>query len=251
MKLKILIYTALSLVACALSAQVVTDKKNVSDKKTVWDYPVKPATEEWKNFKSNQEMVDACQIPEKVLAILSTEELTDICLHYPLIADVFAFENTNEGLAKLIDDFNGIRELYKRTDVSRSLSKRYLQKVQDFSFLEGKSSNVEKGYFIISVSVLEVFLSRIEWPDNNEKTIHKELLQNLVLGYEEKCKYLDYFKGFGLQTNFYSRSHVIAKLDKLSIELLPRKDKSSILFSGMADEQSVNIMDKLSHQLIK
>jgi carbonic anhydrase len=41
MKYKILIYTVLSLVACALSAQVVTDRK------VMWDYPVKSGMEGW------------------------------------------------------------------------------------------------------------------------------------------------------------------------------------------------------------
>ena len=175
MKYKVFLFAVFSLLACVLNAQTAINKK------VTWDYPVKPGSEEWRKFQSNEEMVKACQIPEKVLAILSVEELTDICLQYPLIADVFAFENLNEGLAKLNDDFNGIRELYKRTDVSRGLLKRYLQKVQDFSFLEGKNSNVEKGYFIISVSILEVLLSRIEWPDNNGRTIHKEILQKWTI----------------------------------------------------------------------
>jgi hypothetical protein len=76
-------------------------------------------------------------------------------------------------------------------------------------------------------------------------------LQNLVAGYEGKCRYADYFKGFGLQTNFYSKSHVISKLDKPSVGLLPGKEKNPILRSGMADEQSVKIIDDLSYQLIK
>jgi hypothetical protein len=229
----------------------ISDAQVAVDEKVGWDYPVKPGSEEWKKLKSNEEMVGACQIPEEVLVILSTEELTDICLRYPLIADVFAFENLNEGLDKLFGDFNGIRALYKRTDVLSNLSKRYIQKIQNFSLLEGTISDVEKGYFIISVSVLEVLLSRIEWTDNNGKVIYKEILQNLVYGYEEKCKYSDYFKGFGLRSNFYSRSHVIAKLDRLSIGLLPQKDKNAILYSGMADEQSAKIIDNLSYQLIK
>jgi hypothetical protein len=117
--------------------------------------------------------------------------------------------------------------------------------------LEGKISDVEKGYFIISVSVLDVLLSRIEITDNSKKVTYRDMLQNLVYGYEEKCKYSDYIKGFGLWTNVYSRSHVIAKLNGLSIGLLPQKDKSVILFSGMADEQSVKIIDNLLYQLIK
>jgi hypothetical protein len=245
MKHKIFIYTVLSLVTCVLNAQVVTDKK------VIWDYPVKPGTEEWKKIENNEGMVKACQIPEKILVSLPTEELTDICLQYPLLYDVFAFDNLNNGLDKLFSDFNGIRELYKRKNFSGSLVKRYVQKIQNFSFLDGETSDLEKGYFIISVSALEVLLSRIECPESTEKDVQREILQNLVSGYEGKCRYADYFKGFGLQTNFYSRSHVILKLDKSSVESLPQKGKNTSLFSGMADEQSVNVIDNLSYQLIK
>jgi hypothetical protein len=132
------------------------------EKKLAWDYPVKPGTEEWGKLDSNEAMVKACQIPEKILASLSTEELADICLLYPLLYDVFAFNDLNNGLDKLFSDFNGIRELYKREYLSGSLIKRYVQKVQNFSFLDEQVSDREKGYFIISVSALEVLLSRIE-----------------------------------------------------------------------------------------
>jgi hypothetical protein len=228
-----------------LNAHVVTDKK------VIWDYPVKPGMEEWKKFESNEAMVKACQISEKSLESLSTEDITDICLQYPLLYDVFAFDNMNNGLDKLFNDFNGIRELYKRKDLSSSLVKRYALTVQNFSFLDSKASDLEKGYFIISVSALEVLLSRIERADSTEEDVLRVILQNLVSGYEGKCRYADYFKGFGLQTNFYSRSHVILKLDKSSVELLPQKNRNTTLFSGMADEQSVNVIDNLSYQLIK
>lgn len=216
----------------------------------VWDYPVKPGSEEWKKFESNEAMVNACQIPEKILSALSTENLMELCLQYPLLYDVFAFNNTNEGLDKLFGDFNGMRELYKRKDVSESLVKRYTQKLQNFSFLDSSVSDLEKGRFIVSVSALEVLLSRIE-QDNKGTGIQKEILQHLVSGYEGKLKYVDYFKGFGFQTNFYSRSRVISKMNTSSIERLPQKDRNSVLFSGMADEQTVNIIDNLSYQLIK
>jgi len=32
----------------------------------VWDYPVKPGMEEWRQFKTGQAMVEACQIPQEV-----------------------------------------------------------------------------------------------------------------------------------------------------------------------------------------
>lgn len=53
MKRNILIYVVLSLVTCALSAQVVTGKK------VMWDYPVKPDMEEWKKYNSPEEIYQA------------------------------------------------------------------------------------------------------------------------------------------------------------------------------------------------
>ncbi|GHV58484.1 hypothetical protein FACS1894182_11020 [Bacteroidia bacterium] len=197
-------------------------------------------------------MVHACQIPEEILLSLSTEDLTDVCLHYPLLYDVFAFDNLNNGLDKLFEDFNGIRDLYKREDFALSLAKRYTQKVQNFSFLNSQVSEIEKGYFIISVSALEVLLSRIKGQDNAEKASYREILRYLVAGYEEKCRHADYFKGFGFQTNFYSRGHIISEMDKsIANQLLPQENKNSTLFSGMTDEQSILVIDKLSYQLIK
>lgn len=217
----------------------------------VWDYPVKPGTEEWKKFNSNEEMVDACQIPEDVLTSLSTDDLTELCLQYPLLYDIFAFDNLNNGLDKLFSDFNGVRELSKRKDVFERLLERYKYKIQNLSFLEGEVSDVEKGLFIISVSALEVLLSRFDIQDDAAEGISREVLQNLVFGYERKSIFVDYFKGFGFRTNFYSRIHVISKINKQSLEKLPQEAINTVLFSGAVDVQSMNIIDELSYQLIK
>ena len=213
----------------------------------VWDYPIKPGMEEWKQLQSNEEKVNACQIPDSILSSLSTEELTNLCLKYPLLYDVFAFENLNSGLDKLLSDFNGIRELYKRKDVSIGLLKRYIEKIESLSFLEGEESDLEKGYFIISTSTLEVLLSQI----SEDKDCSKKILQSLVAGYEGKLKYADYFKGFGFRMNFYSRSHIIAKMDSSFVEQLSQKERNIAFFSGMVDEQTINLINEFSNQLIK
>jgi hypothetical protein len=218
---------------------------------TVWDYPVKPGTEEWKKFKSHDEMVESCQIPENILSSLPTEDLAKLCLRYPLLIDIFAFNSTNYGLDKLFKEFNGIREFYEREDAPETLTGQYARKVQGFSFLERKVSDSEKGEFIISVSVLEALLSRVEMKNDAGRKACKKILQNLVSGYEGKRRYANYFAGFGLRTNFYSRAWMIRKLDGSSIESLPQKEENAVFFSGMVDGQSANIIDSLSYQLIK
>ena len=214
-----------------------------------WDYPVKPGTEEWKKFQSNEEMVKACQIPESILQSLSTNELIDICLHYPLIYDVFAFNNTDEGLDKLFSDFNGIRELYKRKDASNNLIKRYIQKVHSFSLLNENRSELEKGDFIVAVDMLELILSRYNSEEYNieGKETAKNILRSLVKGYEEKFKYAKYFQGSGFRTNIYSRAHII--MNNRSIT----NPSSMSLYSKseITNEQFVKMIDELSYQLIK
>ena len=132
-----------------------------------WDYPVKPDTPEWANFDSYTEMVAACQIPEEILLSVSTEELTDIVLRYPLIADPMLWNSLTRGLNALYDNFNGIRELFKREDAAKELLKHYncmIQEIDSFgdatdytSFLYGANAQIVKyllGFFVQKSDIL-------------------------------------------------------------------------------------------------
>ena len=228
---------------------IISDGAQVSTRSNaVWDYPMKPDMDEWKTFQTYEEMVKSCQIPENILFLLSTEDLTEICLQYPLLYCVFAFNFLSDGLDKMFTDFNGIRELYARKDASYSLMSRYVQKIQSFSFLDEAHSEVDKGLFIISISALEALLSQATKHDIGS---HKEILQCLVDGYEAKLKYIDYFMGFGFRTNCFSRAHVITSMDKLFIDRLPEKELNLSLYSGMTDKITIDIINELSYQLIR
>ncbi|MCL1933189.1 MAG: hypothetical protein FWF53_05215 [Candidatus Azobacteroides sp.] len=217
----------------------------------VWDYPVKPGTEEWKNFHSNEEMVEACQIPEDILSSLSTKDLTEICLRYPLLNDVFAFNSLSKGADKLFNDFNGIRELFKRKEAPEELLRHYNYVIQNLSFLDEPATDLEKGRFIISVSTLEFLLGFHSYKAVVTKEDNKKVLQCLVAGYERKCKYPDYFRSLGpSETNFYSRAHVIIKMSPESLEEIPGKEQNGV-FRGWPDKEIMDIINELSYRLIK
>ena len=218
--------------------------------KGVWDYPVKPGTEEWKQFKSYAEKVAACQIPEELLSSLSTEDLTELCLRYPLYTDFLKLENISDGLDRLFSNFNGIRELYRREDVSSSLNRRYTEKIRSLSFLDGENSDFQKGLFIINVSILEVLFSRIELQNSEDKEAPKAVLQSLVAGWEEKMKYPKIFQGL-FTTNYYARARIISKLDETFIERLPDKDENMVFITGMVDGQTFSLIHEMSFQLIE
>ncbi len=219
-----------------------------------WDYPVKPGTEDWKKYKSNEDMVKSCQIPKGILQSLSTNELIDICLRYPLLYDVFAFNDTDAGLAKLFYDFNGIRALYKRKDALDNLIKKYTDKINSFSFLNETHSELEKGDFIISVDIMELILSRSGSQRKNiAKKEAKNILRSLVYGYEAKIKYIKYFKGSGLLANINSRTHIIAVINGGSIMNQDGESKEILQYSesGMTNEEFVQMINELSYQLIR
>ncbi|MDR2907779.1 MAG: hypothetical protein LBU91_07315 [Bacteroidales bacterium] len=215
----------------------------------MWDYPVKPGMDEWKKFKTNQEMVSACQVPEEVLTSLSTEDLTDLVLRYPLLWDFRAFNNPNHGLDKLFRDFNGIRELYKREDVADCLIQRYNDLFQSLPLLDNPPPGFRIGSLTSFISVLESLLSRVEKQESNEENL-KGVLQTLVAGYEKKLEYPDYFQGDGLRTNFYSRAHIIVKIEPSILEQAKMKQKQA-KSSTMSVEENVNLINEWSYQLIK
>jgi hypothetical protein len=244
MTTKIYVFVIFGLIACGLNAQVVTEKR------VTWDYPVKPGTEEWKQLEGYKAKVDVCQIPERLLTSLSTEELTDICLKYPLLGDIYSFNTLDESMEHLYRNFNGIRELFGRKDAPGELLKRYNLKQKDFPLLDGPLTLLEKGDIIFSASALEILLCHAV-RHSGDKAVSREILQGLVNGYEEKIKYADYFRGPGFRSNFYARIHAISILDGDSFGQLSQDGKRELLSSGWVNDASIEWIDNLSRQLVK
>ena len=90
-----------------------------------WDFPVKPGTQEWASFTTSQQMLDACQIPQKVLETLSTKELANVCLNYPLFIEYTALDDERKAISSMIENFNGLKELSKRKDGTQELINLY------------------------------------------------------------------------------------------------------------------------------
>lgn len=88
-------------------------------------YPIQPGTDEWKKLNSHKAMVDACQIPQKTLKYMCTENLINVYLDYPLLFIIFAFDNTNDGLKQTSEEFNGFAELLRRNDCATILLTKY------------------------------------------------------------------------------------------------------------------------------
>jgi hypothetical protein len=185
-------------------------------------------------------MIDACQIPEDVLSGLSTADLTDICLNYPLLGDVLAFDNPNLGLGNLFGNFNGIRELYRRKEVSENLLRHYDRHLHRLCLQNGT----------VLLTVLdELLLSRVEWNEESDREEFTELLRGLVAGYKARLDYESEFTDF-LRINYFARAHIISKMNPQSLETLPENSVKALLYNGRITGETVLLFNQLSYKLI-
>lgn len=101
-------------------------------------------------------MLKACQIPAEILKTVSTEELIELCLAYPLLGDIFAYNGIQEGISKVSARFNGLQELFKRKDNASLL----FEKMKKQELLKaGVLTSIEIGNEISRQMVIEALLS--------------------------------------------------------------------------------------------
>jgi hypothetical protein len=64
-----------------------------------YNYPVWLGMEEWAQFKTGQEMTDACQVPEDILKTMSTQAVIQVIWEYPFLTGLLhRFQGKPEAL---------------------------------------------------------------------------------------------------------------------------------------------------------
>ena len=61
-------------------------------------------------------MLDHCQLPEECVKAMTTEQLFDTVLKYPLLIDILFYDDVISGISEVAKQFNGLDELLKRED---------------------------------------------------------------------------------------------------------------------------------------
>ena len=122
---------------CILTFVAACQKGNTYTITEPYQYPVVPGMEEWKNFKSLQEMSNACQIPDDILSNMTTEALVETVVHYPLFINAFAYDIPQVGLSHIKEYYNGLQELYTRDDA--------IEKIE--AFIEEEIPKMDDGRF--------------------------------------------------------------------------------------------------------
>lgn len=147
-------------------------------------YPVVPGTDEWNSLKTHQDKVDACQIPQEVLATMSTAELVETILAYPLNCDMFAYNDINTGYSIVKEHFNGMIELERRDNATNELVMKYSS--SDLSIFSNSPSRIsqESSSDHFEVIVLSALISLDEYRNDlspQNVTVMKDTFDNYAV----------------------------------------------------------------------
>lgn len=94
----------------------VYDAEDWKKSQGAYQYPVTAFDDDWEKYYSTAEKYAACQIPEEILSGLSTQELLELVIDFPLLINIYAYDSCEEGIREVAKYFNGMNELLKRYD---------------------------------------------------------------------------------------------------------------------------------------
>lgn len=160
-----------------------------------YEYPIKPGDSKWRTFDSHLQMLDATQIPTSTLQAMSTETLVQACIDYPLYLEIWAHNNEQLGFDHLLANFNGMRELFERSDSGRILLKRYEK--MDPTEVERIQDPSVRGGFALHFAYLELILAQKSTLEKLSTSEREELARTAINFAHAKAHYAQ--ENYGLR----------------------------------------------------
>lgn len=190
----------------------------------VYIFPITPLEnpDEWKVLESYEEMVEITQVPDEVLAKISTKGLIETCFNYPLFSNIFAYNSYNQGLDTLNAQFNGFQELYTRKDRAKELILFYRN-------IDYKSVvNSTDPYYIMRLRFIDYYIAQDEILSILSKEERDELLDITVNTLSSKSEgYSDIFSG---DSTLYLAASIMIIDDKDLETTIYADDENSLFF---------------------
>jgi hypothetical protein len=176
-----------------------------------WDYPVKPGSNEWAQLTTQEMKIKACQIPIEILQQISTQDLINLYLNYPLLININVFSTFQKGMDDLSKNFNGINELYRREGSAKLLMDGFI-KISPKNF-DPNWPPIQGFKYVLDLVALELLLSQKEILGQLTNDELNLLLINSVQKYKEKKELIKIYDQTGLSTVSILITSLILKID--------------------------------------
>ncbi|MDR2585270.1 MAG: hypothetical protein LBC84_03485 [Prevotellaceae bacterium] len=154
-------------------AAICQDLKPTTRSNASWDYPVKPGMDEWDKLTTEKERIAVLQVPESILARLTTEEVVELCITFPHFGLFTAFQTPQDGFDIMVERYNLFPHLLKLHDAGKCLIPAY----KDAGMSGFNSLPYSNEFWTIKIYYVELLLSQKEVL---EPMVQEEKLELLI-----------------------------------------------------------------------
>lgn|SRR5690606_14840685 len=163
-----------------------------------YNFPIGPGTEEWAALESYEARLDAYNIPDSILEVMTTADLVETCLHYPEFRLIMIRNSLQQGYDYLKSIFNGFGELEQRPDAGAELIRLYSE--LDPINVINEHSLLDQGRFSFQFTYLEIVLAQVTVLSNLNLDERISLIERCLSNYKRMKQLPEYFSTFGLVT---------------------------------------------------
>jgi len=183
-----------------------------------YQFTILPGTEAWKNLDINANRHALLQISEDTLSIISTQRLVETCLYYPMITEVFAFDNSIQGFEVVRKKFNGFDELYRRQDAAICLLLYYQQR--NPSFITQFKESVDRGRYSFDFVLLELMIAQSEIIEQLSIYQMQEFLISVLGKLEQQSTLSQYYSRVFMPISAITIGRVLLQANVFSEEMI-------------------------------
>ena len=223
-----------SLVVCTVNAQTVAK---------VWDYPVKPGSEEWR-MTSYDEKVEKSQPPKDLLNNWDTKTLFNYCVDYPFNKVTLLFNNPNDGFKRSYEQSSVWQEFIKRKD-ALEIFVQYFE-VRSYKQLFDMKDVENRNDELFTLFFLEKMVSETDFAEHLDPSGKIKLANTILKSHQNKKDYPDEFYGFSYNSSLSALLKIlesdneVSSDDKISLTKFREKTGNEYFIDEIIDAAIVN-----------
>jgi hypothetical protein len=215
-----------------------------------WDYPLKPGTDAWYALPTEQARIAAVQIPDDVLADISTADLLRLVITFPMLSYVSAFDSPQQGFQVMLSRFNVFPAFLARQDIGKNLVEAY----QDANMTGFKTLPYPNTAWTVKMKYIELLLAQDEVIQSLTASEKLALAIEANLKYKEKKASTAFASMSGIQPSARILVKILASENNPALQQSENKHWMDVLAqTGVARsfalmEEIVQISDNIINQ---
>ncbi|WP_319229752.1 hypothetical protein [Draconibacterium orientale] len=170
----------------------------------IYIYPFRPGDNAWSKL-NGYERIEACQLPDSLLKVISTQGLVETCVNHPLIEELIFSDlpfGLQDAMERMMQMFNCLEELSIRTDAGSKLLSRYL--LMKPCCVKDRYMVLDQGDFVNSYSEYEMIFAQEIFIEQMSRQELITLTAKALSTYHEKVEYVDYYSWiYGMNTSAF------------------------------------------------